>query len=49
MFTHLYQRETFAENEVRIYIAEIILALDTLHKVAMHDRLNLKKLFSAVN
>ena len=33
LFTHLYQREKFAEDEVRIYIAEIILALEHLHKV----------------
>jgi len=37
MFTHLYQRERFAENEVRIYIAEVILALETLHKVGPCD------------
>jgi len=33
MFTHLYQRERFTEAEVRIYIAEIVLALDRLHNV----------------
>jgi hypothetical protein len=33
MFTHLYQREHFTEDEVRIYIGEIVLALETLHKV----------------
>ena len=33
LFTHLYQRERFAENEVRTYIGEIVLALETLHKV----------------
>lgn len=32
LFTHLYQREKFKENEVRIYIGEIILALEHLHK-----------------
>jgi len=32
LFTHLYQREKFKETEVRIYIAEIILALQHLHK-----------------
>ena len=35
LFTHLYQRERFAEDEVRIYIAEIILALEHLHKVIL--------------
>lgn len=34
MFTHLYQREHFTESEVRIYIGEITLALETLHKVS---------------
>lgn len=33
LFTHLYQREQFSEDEVRIYIAEIVLALEQLHKV----------------
>ena len=33
LFTHLYQREKFTENEVRIYIGEIVLALEHLHKV----------------
>jgi Protein kinase domain. len=33
LFTHLYQREKFTEDEVRIYIGEIILALEHLHKV----------------
>jgi len=32
LFTHLYQREKFKESEVRIYTAEIILALQHLHK-----------------
>ncbi|XP_050555639.1 ribosomal protein S6 kinase alpha-4-like isoform X2 [Spodoptera frugiperda] len=35
LFTHLYQREHFSENEVRIYIAEIILALEQLHKLGI--------------
>lgn len=35
LFTHLYQREQFTEDEVRIYIAEIILALEQLHKVSI--------------
>ena len=34
LFTHLYQREKFKESEVRIYIAEIVLALQHLHKVS---------------
>ncbi|KAJ2943175.1 hypothetical protein O0L34_g18887 [Tuta absoluta] len=35
LFTHLYQREHFHESEVRIYIAEIILALEQLHKLGI--------------
>ncbi|XP_037293908.1 ribosomal protein S6 kinase alpha-5 isoform X2 [Manduca sexta] len=35
LFTHLYQREHFNEDEVRIYIAEIILALEQLHKLGI--------------
>ena len=37
LFTHLYQREKFKESEVRIYTAEIILALQHLHKVRRSD------------
>ncbi|KAG8300493.1 Ribosomal protein S6 kinase alpha-5 [Homalodisca vitripennis] len=32
LFTHLYQRDRFTEDEVRIYIGEIVLALEHLHK-----------------
>ncbi|XP_037756761.1 ribosomal protein S6 kinase alpha-5 isoform X3 [Chelonia mydas] len=32
LFTHLSQRERFTENEVQIYIGEIVLALEHLHK-----------------
>ncbi|XP_046341997.1 ribosomal protein S6 kinase alpha-5-like isoform X2 [Haliotis rufescens] len=35
MFTHLYQKEHFREAEVRIYIGEIVLALETLHKLGI--------------
>lgn len=35
LFTHLYQREHFTEAEVRIYIGEIILALEHLHSVSI--------------
>lgn len=35
LFTHLYQREQFSEDEVRVYIAEIVLALEQLHKVSV--------------
>ena len=50
LFTHLYQREKFKESEVRIYIAEIVLALQHLHKVRQkyYDNwhLSLEKIFS---
>ncbi|XP_052272936.1 ribosomal protein S6 kinase alpha-5-like isoform X2 [Dreissena polymorpha] len=35
LFTHLNQREHFTEREVRIYIGEIVLALETLHKLGI--------------
>ncbi|XP_072345533.1 ribosomal protein S6 kinase alpha-5-like isoform X2 [Scyliorhinus torazame] len=35
LFTHLYQRDHFSEAEVRIYIAEIVLALEHLHKLGV--------------
>lgn len=33
MFTHLNQHEQFTEDQVRVYIGEIVLALENLHKV----------------
>ena len=33
LFTHLYNREHFTEDEARFYIAEVALALDHLHQV----------------
>uniref|UniRef100_A0AAY5ETB3 non-specific serine/threonine protein kinase n=1 Tax=Electrophorus electricus TaxID=8005 RepID=A0AAY5ETB3_ELEEL len=35
MFTHLYQRDHFSEDEVRIYVGEIVLALEHLHKLGI--------------
>lgn len=35
LFTHLYQRDHFMEAEVRIYIGEIILALEQLHRLGI--------------
>ncbi|XP_011298389.1 ribosomal protein S6 kinase alpha-5-like isoform X2 [Fopius arisanus] len=35
LFTHLYQREHFTEDEVRIYVGEIIIALEHLHKLGI--------------
>lgn len=32
LFTHLYQHENFPVDQVRIYIAEIVLAMEQLHK-----------------
>jgi ribosomal protein S6 kinase alpha-5 len=34
LFTHLYKSEHFTEAQVRFYIAEIIVALEQLHKVS---------------
>ena len=44
LFTHLYQREKFTENEVRIYIGEIVLALEHLHKVRQSAPVGLSNL-----
>ncbi|GAB0096284.1 Non-specific serine/threonine protein kinase [Sergentomyia squamirostris] len=35
LFTHLYTRENFTEEEVRIYIAEIVIALEKLHQLGI--------------
>ncbi|KAF6215608.1 hypothetical protein GE061_010364 [Apolygus lucorum] len=35
LFTHLYLKEHFTEEQVRIYIGEIILALEHLHKLGI--------------
>lgn len=35
LFTHLSQRERFTEDEVQIYIGEIVLALEHLHKLGI--------------
>ncbi|XP_059485343.1 ribosomal protein S6 kinase alpha-5-like isoform X2 [Neocloeon triangulifer] len=35
LFTHLYQREHFTEEEVRLYVGEIVLALEHLHKLGI--------------
>jgi len=37
LFTHLYQREKFSEDEVRIYIGEIVVALEHLHRVCNYS------------
>ena len=48
LFTHLNLREHFTEREVKIYIGEIVLALETLHKVSEYTQSNLsfKQIFS---
>ncbi|PSN32674.1 Ribosomal protein S6 kinase alpha-4 [Blattella germanica] len=35
LFTHHYQRNRFQEPEVRFFVGEIILALETLHNVSI--------------
>lgn len=49
LFTHLYQRESFTEDQVRIYIAEIILALEQLHKVSIIQTNNELNVFGAID
>lgn len=34
LFSHLYRRDRFTPNEVRVYVAEIIIALEKLHQVS---------------
>lgn len=35
LFTHLYHREKFAEKDLRIYIAELVIALEQLHELGV--------------
>ncbi|KAK3093541.1 hypothetical protein FSP39_017025, partial [Pinctada imbricata] len=35
LFTHLNQHEQFSESQVRVYIGEIVLALEELHKLGI--------------
>lgn len=35
LFTHLNQHEQFTEDQVRVYIGEIVLALENLHKLGI--------------
>ncbi|KFB36070.1 AGAP006094-PA-like protein [Anopheles sinensis] len=35
LFTHLFKRESFTEDEVKIYIAEIVVAIEQLHKLGI--------------
>lgn len=35
LFTHLYKRDHFTEDEVRIFIAEIVIAIQQLHKLGI--------------
>jgi ribosomal protein S6 kinase alpha-5 len=35
LFTHLFKREHFSENEVKFYVGEITLALEHLHKLGI--------------
>lgn len=36
LFSHLYKSENFTEDQVRFYIAEIIVALEQLHNVRIN-------------
>lgn len=33
MFTHLHKKSRFSEDQARVYIGEIVLALERLHQV----------------
>ncbi|XP_031625658.1 ribosomal protein S6 kinase alpha-4-like [Contarinia nasturtii] len=35
LYTHLYKRDHFTEDEVRIFIAEIVIAIEQLHKLGI--------------
>ncbi|XP_042897727.1 ribosomal protein S6 kinase alpha-5 isoform X2 [Parasteatoda tepidariorum] len=35
LFTHLFHREKFTEDQAKIYVAEVILALEHLHKLGI--------------
>ncbi|XP_055315645.1 ribosomal protein S6 kinase alpha-5-like [Sitodiplosis mosellana] len=35
LFTHLYKRDHFTEEEVQIFIAEIVIAIEQLHKLGI--------------
>lgn len=49
LFTHLYQRDHFKEEDVKIYIGELILALEKLHKVSSwYIRLSIARAVVAV-
>lgn len=37
LFTHLFLRDHFKEDDAKIYIGELILALEKLHKVSAHS------------
>lgn len=39
LFTHLNKRQHFSEQDAKIYIAELALALGQLHKVIVRMRL----------
>ena len=40
LFTHLYNREHFTEDEAMFYTAEVAVALDFLHKVTNKNKWN---------
>ncbi len=42
LFKHLFKREHFREQEVKIYIGEITLALEHLHEVYFFNKLKNK-------
>lgn len=49
LFTHLYQRDHFKEDDVKIYIAELILALEKLHNVSICQLLHIISCFCCIS
>jgi ribosomal protein S6 kinase alpha-5 len=45
LFTHLNKRQHFSEQDARMYIAELTLALGQLHKVNKNKKIEIKKEF----
>ena len=35
MFTHLHKKSRFSEEQARVYVGEIVLALERLHQVGI--------------
>lgn len=49
LFTHVYQRDHFSEEDSRIYIGEVILALEKLHSVSKANQIRNSNRMSYIN